>query len=132
MAGFLTDDEFDRLARLPEEDLVNLAIALDVSVPEHLDMRALLDLCAVAFCARGPLPFSKYDADDLEALPPDLLAAIAALQGVRGSVSVAAVLKVGKVAYRPYETKTMHPVPMMLPMMLHAVARAAIAMGKAG
>jgi hypothetical protein len=122
-----TDEEYAPLAGLPVETIVDLAAELDLLVPETIDRRALLHdavVALVAHAADNGLPFSKYDADDLAALSSEDLAAIADLQGTRPSVR--AVLKQGQRVYKTYASKRIdHPIPLMLPMLLTAVARAA-------
>lgn len=126
--GFdLTDAEYAPFDAFPLDGIVDLAAELEIVPPEAIDRRALLAQCVVALVAHGRangLPFSKYDADDLGALSPDDLASIARLLGV--SATVPAILKHGERVYRTFQTRRSdHPIPLMLPMLLSAVARAA-------
>lgn len=127
MSFTFTDAEFAPLAALPVESIVDLAAELDLLVPESIDRRALLResvLKLVVHAETHGLPFSKYDADDLAALDKEALAAIAGLQGTRPTV--AAVVKQGQKVYKTYANRRSdHPIPLMLPMLLTAVARAA-------
>jgi hypothetical protein len=127
MSFDLTDDEYATMASLPIESLVDLAAELDLMPPASIDRRALLAQCAVALVGWGRregLPFSKYDADDLSALPPQDVAALAALLGVQATPQ--AILKQGERVYRTFQARRSdHPIPLMLPMLLTAVARAA-------
>ncbi len=124
-----TEAEYAPLANLPIEQLVDLAAELDVLAPENIDRKALLGECVVAMVShakRQGLPFSKYDREDLDALGPDDLLAIGRLQGLSGRVTVSAVLKRGLRVYKTFQNRRIdHPIPLMLPMLLTAVARAA-------
>lgn len=128
--GFeLTDDEWALMSGFPVSNLVDLAADLDLAPPEQIDRRALLNQCVPRmvdrFRAEG-IPLSKYDQDDLEALSPAQLEAIARLQGVKGRATVAAVLKVGRTVYKTYQkNRPDNPVALMVPSLLTAVARAA-------
>lgn len=126
--GFeLTDEEYALVVGLPLESVVDLAAELDILAPEQIDRRALIGECVIALVAHGRkegLPFSKYDQDDLEALDAEDLRAIASVVGTAATVS--AVLKHGAVVYRSYQSRRSdHPIPLMLPTLLTAVARAA-------
>jgi hypothetical protein len=125
----LTDEEYEPLRGLPVESIVDLAAELDIVAGEEIDRRGLLERCVVAFvehARREGLPFSKYDADDLKALDPDDLVAIGRLQGLSGRVTVSAVLKQGQRVYKTFQNRRGdHPIPLMLPMLLTAIARAA-------
>ena len=55
----------------PEDDLVDLAIDLDVPVPEEIDLAGMLDSVVRNLADLGKregLPFSRYDQEDLEQL----------------------------------------------------------------
>jgi len=125
----LTDEEYLPLSTLPVETVVDLAAELDILAPENIDRRALLNSCITALVAharREGLPFSKYDSEDLEALEREDLEAIGRLQGLSGRVTVSAVLRRGARVYKTYQSRRIdHPIPLMLPMLLTAVARAA-------
>ncbi|MCB9677863.1 MAG: hypothetical protein H6737_22370 [Alphaproteobacteria bacterium] len=126
---WLTDEEFEPLKGLPVESIVDLAAELDIVAPDDVDRRGLLDQCIgalVEHAVREGLPFSKYDEDDLAQLAAEDLAAIGRLQGLAGTVTVSAILKQGQRVYKTFEKRRIdHPIPLMLPMLLTAVARAA-------
>ncbi|MCA9569482.1 MAG: hypothetical protein KC656_16660 [Myxococcales bacterium] len=125
----LTDDEYQPLVALPIEQIVDLAAELDLVAPERIDRRELVSLCVLALVDHGKangLPFSKYDADDLQELSQEDLDAIGRLQGLSGRATVPAVLKAGQKVYKTFSARRVdHPIPLMLPMLLSAVARAA-------
>lgn len=125
----ITDDEWAVLRRIPEPDLVELAVDLDFLVPAVIEPRGLLNECIQRILERGQregLPFSKYDHDDLASLPPDHLAAIARLQGLPADASVHRVLRAGRKVYRTYQAQRPdNPVALLLPTLLPALARIA-------
>ena len=125
----LTDEEYLPLSTLPIETVVDLAAELDILAPENIDRRALLNTCITALVVHSRqhgLPFSKYDSEDLQALSSQDLQAIGRLQGLSGRVTVPAILRRGARVYRTYQSRRAdHPIPLMLPMLLTAVARAA-------
>ncbi len=124
----LTDDEWEPIRGIPDNVLVDLAADLGLLVPEALDRRALLDACVPLMVARGQaegLPLSEYDREDLVALPPELLGAVAAMQGAPNA-SVDAVIQAGLRVWRRYERdKPDSPFALCLPMLLRPIARAA-------
>jgi hypothetical protein len=119
----------------PEDELVDLAIDLDVPVPEEIDLSGLLDAVVRNLADLGQregLPYSAYDKDDLEALNTDQLRAIAKLNGVNPVLApeeqVMALLKTGKKIYKSYrKTRPKSQIPMYLPMLLAALARHLVA-----
>ncbi len=125
MAFQLTDEEYRLVASLPEEDLIDLAVELDIPVGEVIDRRTVLELCVVGFGAlaeREGLPFSEYDRDDLEQLPPSQRAALARRLGVKDSVS--AILKAGRKLYKVYRrSRGRSQVPLVLPSLLGPLCR---------
>ena len=124
MSATLTPDELALFENIPEGDLVELAADLDLAIPAVIDRPTLLAQAVVALAelgrARG-LPLSPYDRDDLAALPPEHLQALCQLCG--SSASIDALLKRGRKSYKAYKDSPMAPIPMMLPMLLPAVAR---------
>ncbi len=128
MSFTLTESEWRLLSSVSVDDLVELAVELDVLAPKEIDRRALLEQCVPLIVERAReegLPFSKYDAEDLRALPPHLLTAIGRLQGLRGEVTVERVLRAGRKVYRYYQKHRRHSaVALLLPSLLSAVARA--------
>ena len=124
----LTPEEFAPMTRLPVDTVVGLAAALDISAPAQIDRKALLEQCVIRLVELGRsegLPFSKYDRDDLDALSDAHRSAIAGLQGLQPGASTSAILKVGQRVYKTYTSAADNPIPLMLPMLLTAVARAA-------
>lgn len=125
----LTDAEYAPVAQLPIESLVDLAAELEIVVGESIDRRSLIGRCVMALVVHGRregLPFSKYDVEDLDALDRSDRDAIASLMGLRAGTSSAAIVKAGAKVYKRFESRRIdHPIPLMLPMLLSAVARAA-------
>jgi hypothetical protein len=124
MSAALTPDELALFVNIPEGDLVELAADLDLAIPAVIDRRTLLEQAVVAMAQLGRtkgLPLSPYDRDDLEALPPEHLRALCALCGTAANVD--ALLKSGRKSYKAYKDSPMAPIPMMLPMLLPAIAR---------
>lgn len=131
--GFtLTDAEWEHLAVLDNEigheQFVELAGELEIVAEANINGRALISRCVESIVERAReegLPLSKYDRDALSELPPELLASIAALQGVRGAPSIDVVIKSGRRVYRRYQRHRPHSaVALLLPSLLTAVARA--------
>lgn len=125
----LTEIEFSPVQKLPIESLVDLAAELEIVVGAQIDRRDLTRLCVLALVEHGRregLPFSKYDADDLDELTQVDRDAIAVLMGLSAGARTTAIIKAGAKVYKRYENKRIdHPIPLMLPMLLSAVARAA-------
>ncbi len=125
MAFQLTDDEYRMVAVLPEEDLIDLAVELDIPVGEDLDRRSVLSLCVVSMAdlaGREGLPFSEYDREDIEALPPAWREALAHKLGVPDHAQ--AILKQGRRLYRVYNrSRTRSQVPLVLPSLLGPLCR---------
>ena len=129
MPSFFTASERTMLANMPENDIVELAAELGVSVPETIQREELMQRVIVELARHvrvHGLPLSRYDADDLEALSPVELAGLARLVGV--SASVPELLKAGKRAYKAYRNrKATSPIPLMVPTLLASLARYAAA-----
>ncbi len=125
MAFRLTDEEYRMVAALPEEDLVDLAVELDIPVGEAFDRRDVLGLCVVSLAdlaGREGLPLSDYDREDLENLPAGWRAALAGRLGVSDSVD--SIIRNGRKTYRMYNRKrSRSQVPLVLPSLLNAVCR---------
>ena len=122
----LTPAELTLCENLPEDNLIELAAELDMLIPERISRPALLSQSIVAIAdlaSREGLPFSRYDRDDLEALPTSHLRALARLCGSRKE-TVDGVLKGGQKVYKMYSRqRPQSPVAMMLPMLLAPLAR---------
>lgn len=122
-------------ANAPEDELVDLAVDLDVPVPEQIDLSGLLDAVVQSLAdlaQREGLPFSPYDLDDLNALSDIEFRAIATLNGVDMAVprekQLQALLKSGKKIYKTYrKTRPKSQIPMYLPMLLAPLARHLVA-----
>ena len=113
------------LRNIPEPDLVGLAAELDIAVPEQIEReplvaRIILNLDLLA--RREGLPLSDYDEDDLAALDPTHMRALAELCGAQPSV--AGLLKAGRKVYKSYLKHRPHsPIAMLLPTLLAPLAR---------
>lgn len=120
-----TPAELALYSNIPEGDLVELAAELDMAVPEQVIREELLTHIVVSLAQlarREGLPFSRYDKDDLEALPPEDFRALASLCGV--SPDMRSFLKAGEKVYKQYrKQRPKSPVPLLLPTLLPSVAR---------
>lgn len=129
MANFIRPDDLPILRAIPERDLVEMAIDLDIYVPENIDRIQMIEACILAIVDRGRregLPFSQYDQDDLEALSADELNAIGKVMNISGSISVAKVLKKGKRVYKTYQKhRPDNATALLIPTLLPLIARAA-------
>lgn len=125
----LTDAEWAFLQNIPELDLVDLAVDLDLLAPERVDGRALIDRCLPPLMARleaEGVPLSKYDVDDLEALSQAHLDGLARLFGLSGRATVRQVLKQGQRVYRTYlKERPDNAVALLVPTLLPVIARVA-------
>ena len=121
----LTDAEFAGFQMLPEADLADLAVELDMVPEAEIDARSLLSELVVRILERASaegLPFSKYDQEDLEGLPQDHRAALAKAMGWPNDVK--SMLKQGGKIYKDYQKNRRNSqVAIMLPLLLGAVAR---------
>lgn len=121
----LTPGELATFDAIPETDLVDLAIELDIAVGETIDRAELLDQAVrhlVELARREGLPLSNYDRDDIELLDPAHLRALAGLLGT--SPDPAAILKVGRRVFKRYSRSApKSQIPLFLPMLLPALAR---------
>ncbi len=135
MAFELTHAEWKLLSSLPTNDLVQLAGELNILIPSYINRKSLLGRCVPLIVERGRkmggLPLSKYDKDDVEALNREQLAALAALQGIRGRPTVAAVLRVGARVHKASQKASMgnDPVAYMVPILLGPIVRHAMELG---
>lgn len=125
MSQFFTPAERAMLNNFPESELVELAAELGVTVPavirRHELMAQVLHELARHVRVHG-LPLSHYDREDLCALSPEELAALAGLVGVAPRVND--LLKAGKKAYRSYTRRTAtSPIALMVPALLAPLAR---------
>lgn len=117
--------EADLLANLPEGDLIDLAVELDISVPASIERDALLHeaIERIAQLARREgLPFSEYDRMDLDDLPGEHMQALAELVGAQASVD--GLLRSGRKVYKQYrKVRPNSQVALLLPMLLGPLAR---------
>ena len=131
MSKLLTPEEFSMFQNAPEDDLVDLAIDLDVPVPEEIDLASMLDAMVRNLADLGKregLPFSRYDQEDLEQLQQTERSAIAKLNGVDpnidGDAQISGLLKTGAKIYKTYrKTRPKSQIPLYLPMLLSPLAR---------
>ncbi len=130
----LTPEEIATFARVPEEELVDLSVDLDVPVPEEIVRATLLQAVLMSMydlAKRDGLPFSEYDREDLAKLDNIELRSIAHLCRVRKPANnhdalVKQVVKAGKKVYKQYRKyRPNSQIPMYLPMLLVPLARLA-------
>ncbi len=125
MAFSLTEEEYALVAGLPEEDLVDLAAELSITVDESIDHRSLLSRCVVEIAnlaGTEGLPFSEYDRHDITDLPDTYRRALAARLGVKNDVK--AILKSGRKIYKLYNRdRKRSQVPLVLPSILLPLCR---------
>jgi hypothetical protein len=120
----LTAAEITMFQAMPEADLVDLAVELDLTVGEEVSVEALVGHAIDAVAALGKregLPFTEYDVEDLAALPAPWLAALARLLAV--SATPAAIVRGSARACRSYKHRTRSQIPLWLPMLLPMLAR---------
>ncbi len=131
VSNLLSPEELTMFGRAPEDEIVDLAIDLDVPVPEQIDLAGLLSQCVRNLATLGQaegLPYSPYDREDLENLTDIERSAIAVLNGVDPRLDSAQqidrLLKTGKKIYKIYKkTRPSSQIPLYLPMLLAPLAR---------
>ncbi len=125
MAGLFTDEELALFAHLPETDLIDLAIELEVPVGESVSRPELLNavISPLAELAKTEgLPFSRFDKDDLDELPREHLLALTRSMSLPAETS--ALIKAGEKVYKRYRNQRQRSqVPLFLPMLLPILAR---------
>lgn len=125
----LLPHEHELVARIPKEDITEMAVDLDLLLDEGFDRHSLLERCIDAILERAAaegIPLSKYDADDLEELPPEHLQALGAAAGISGKVTVRAMLKAGAKTWRQYQKhRPKSATALLIPTLLGPLARAA-------
>ena len=123
----ITESEWAILQNMPEVDLVELAIELDLRVPAKIDHRALWNqslVAIVSFVQRHGLPLTKFNVADLEELKSIERAAIAQLLGLKRDASVAAIIRAGvKVHKRVIRKHNITYLTIAVPLLLAAIAR---------
>ena len=126
----ISDSEWEHLRNMPEEELVDLAVDLEILVPPAIDHRSLLERCVIAIVDRAlgeGLPLSKYDRDDVEALIPEHLRAIASLLKLPSGATTDTVMRAGQRVTKRYRKKYPNsPMALAVPSLLVPIARAAI------
>jgi hypothetical protein len=131
VSELLTPEEIAMFRNAPEDELVDLAIDLDVPVPEEIDIEGMLDAVVRNLASLGQregLPFSRYDREDLAQLNEMERGAIANLNGVAPSkdadTQIAGLLKSGAKIYKMYrKTRPKSQIPLYLPSLLGPLAR---------
>jgi len=121
----LSDAEFAGFEMLPDSELADLAIELDMIPGSEIEARRLLsDIIGriLELAQAEGLPFSKYDREDLENLPGDHFRALA--RAMDWPEKVDGFLKKGRKVYKHYEKhRRRSQVAIMLPLLLGALAR---------
>lgn len=132
MSILLTPEELAMFANAPEDDLVDLAVDLDVLVPDEIVRAQLLSACVLSIrdlAEREGLPLSAYDVDDLAQLTQDQRESLARLCGVEPGnkeETIERMLKAGKKVYKIYKKhRKRSQIPLYLPMLLAPLARLA-------
>ncbi len=124
---YLTEDEAAVWGRIPETDLVEMAVELDIVLDEHLDRSALIQQCLLRFMDRigdEGLPVSKYDAADIMDLPADWRDALASHIGVGVPLTARALIRHGKKTWKLYQKRgEKSQVGMLAPLMVTPIAR---------
>jgi hypothetical protein len=130
MSDLIQPADHPLLRAIPERDLVEMAVDLDIFIPAQIDRMQMVKQCVLAIVDRGRLeglPFSQYDQDDLDALPADERSAIAVLMGLSAGASTARILKKGQRVYRSYQKhRPDNATALLLPTLLSLIARAAL------
>ncbi|MFK7927387.1 MAG: hypothetical protein AB8H79_04315 [Myxococcota bacterium] len=126
----LTAEERAVLDKVPTDDLAEMAVELDLLLDAEHDRESLLMGCLSALMDRAEvegLPLSKYDAEDLAELPPAHLEALGRHIGMKGRVTVRAVLRQGTKTWRQYKRdRPKSATALLVPLLLGVLARAAL------
>jgi len=117
--------DLEKIDLLPETDLADLAIDLDLIPEERIDRKQLLlEMLPRLLSLAGAegLPFSKWDLEDLEALPEAHRSALAAVMGWPSDPK--SMVKAGEKVFKVYrKTRTRSQIPLTLPLLLPTLAR---------
>ena len=124
--GFeLLPSDIDAISLLPETDLADLAVDLDLIPDAEITRKALLIEMLprlLDLADREGLPFSRWDKEDLESLPEAHRAALAEVIGCAPDPD--SMLKAGAKVYKIYrKLRKRSQIPLMLPLLLPALAR---------
>jgi hypothetical protein len=134
MSFELTPSEIKRLELVPNKEFADLAADLSLIPDADIDRKRLIEALIPGLLRLGHhegLPFSKYDAEDLDNLPTRHREALASAMG--WSSSTRAMLKAGGRVYKTYSKERMtSQVPIMLPLLLPILARHADEVGRPG
>ncbi len=125
MRFVLTDREVQGLDYLPDKDLADWAVDLDLVPEEEIDRRGLVEELVprlLELARREGLPFSKYDTQDLEELPVDHRQALARAMGWKHDTR--SMVKAGEKIWRIYrKNRPGSAIPLMVPVLLRPLAR---------
>ena len=125
MAFELYPADIEKLELLPETDLADLAIDLDLIPEERIDRKQLLlEMLPrlLNLAKQEGLPFSRWDQEDLETLPEPHRKALAAAMGWPSDPK--SMIKAGAKVFKIYrKTRTRSQIPLTLPLLLSTLAR---------
>ena len=125
MSFELTPSEIKHLEFVPNKEFADLAADLSLIPDSDIDRKKLIEALVPRLLHLGRregLPFSKYDAEDLDNLPTRHREALARAMG--WSSSTRAILRAGRKVYKTYTKERMtSQVPIMLPLLLPILAR---------
>ena len=117
--------DIEKLEFLPETDLADLAIDLDLIPEERIDRTQLMLKILprlLNLAQKEGLPFSKWDLEDLAALPDAHRAALANVMGWPSDPK--SMIKAGLKVFKIYrKTRSRSQIPLTLPLFLPALAR---------
>ena len=123
----ITESEWAVLQNMPELDLVELAIELDLRVPAKIDHRALWDQSLnviVEFVRQHGVPLTKFNVSDLEELKEIERTAIAQLLGLKEGAPISAIIRAGvRVQKRLKRKQNITYLTIAIPLLLSAIAR---------
>ena len=129
MTNLIQSADIELLQAIPERDLVEMAIDLEIRVPEQIQRMDMITQCILAIVDRAKmegLPLSQYDKDDLEALNMADLKAIGELLNLAGPPSIDKILKKGRKVYKMYQRyRPDNATALLIPTLLPLIARAA-------
>jgi hypothetical protein len=128
MSALIREQDLELIRKIPELDLVELAVDLDILVPAQINRTELMERCLYGIVERAKsegLPFSKYDLGDLQALRQADLEAIGRLLQVKRPITAEKVLKKGLRVYKYYrKNRPNNATALLVPTLLPLIARA--------